>query len=149
MSCTTRLALGYRYANSNQPMRNTQLLADLLDVLAFRYGISYASNFGHRGFSHSFLFAVVLALSGACAFRYFQASFGRVYADHHRQMLRQDPDLALKVVHAPQSQQPQYRALWGAYGSLREAQDAAGSIPAKIGAGTPIPKSVRELRGDR
>ena len=23
-----------------------------LDVLAFRYGISYASVFGHRGFSH-------------------------------------------------------------------------------------------------
>ncbi|MGA9534645.1 MAG: metal-dependent hydrolase [Desulfobacterales bacterium] len=50
-----------------------------LDVLAFRYGISYASNFGHRGFSHSFLFAAVLALLGACAFRYFQASFGRVF----------------------------------------------------------------------
>jgi len=50
-----------------------------LDVLAFRYGISYASNFGHRGFSHSFLFAAALALVGACAFRYFQASFGRVF----------------------------------------------------------------------
>ena len=50
-----------------------------LDVLAFRYGIPYASNFGHRGFSHSLLFAVVLALSGACAFRYFQTSFGRAF----------------------------------------------------------------------
>ena len=50
-----------------------------LDVLAFRYGVSYASNFGHRGFSHSFLFAVVLALLGACAFRYFHATFGRVF----------------------------------------------------------------------
>ena len=50
-----------------------------LDVLAFRYGISYASNFGHRGFSHSLLFAVVLALLGACAFRYFQTSFGRAF----------------------------------------------------------------------
>ena len=36
-----------------------------LDVLAFRYGISYASNFGHRGFSHSLLFAAALALLGA------------------------------------------------------------------------------------
>jgi inner membrane protein len=50
-----------------------------LDVLAFRYGISYASNFGHRGFSHSLLFAVVLALLGAGAIQYFQTSFGRVF----------------------------------------------------------------------
>ena len=50
-----------------------------LDVLAFRYGISYASNFGHRGFSHSLLFALILALLGACAFRYFQTSFGRAF----------------------------------------------------------------------
>ncbi len=50
-----------------------------LDVLAFRYGISYASNFGHRGFSHSLLFAAALALFGAGAFRYFQTSFGRVF----------------------------------------------------------------------
>ena len=50
-----------------------------LDVLAFRYGISYASDFGHRGFSHSLLFAAALALFGACAFRYFQTSFGRVF----------------------------------------------------------------------
>ena len=51
-----------------------------LDVLAFRYSISYASNFGHRGFSHSLLFAVVLALIGAGAFRYSRTSFGRVFA---------------------------------------------------------------------
>jgi inner membrane protein len=50
-----------------------------LDVLAFRYGISYASNFGHRGFSHSLLFALILALLGACASRYLQTSFGRVF----------------------------------------------------------------------
>ena len=50
-----------------------------LDVLAFRYGISYASNFGHRGFSHSLLFAAALALFGSGAFRYFQTSFGRVF----------------------------------------------------------------------
>ena len=50
-----------------------------LEVLAFRYGISYASDFGHRGFSHSLIFAVFLALVGACAFRYFQTSFGRAF----------------------------------------------------------------------
>jgi inner membrane protein len=50
-----------------------------LDVLAFRYGISYASDCGHRGFSHSFLFAASLALLGACTFRYFHTSFGRAF----------------------------------------------------------------------
>ena len=50
-----------------------------LDVLAFRYGISYASDFGHRGFSHSLLFAVFLALVGASAFRNAHINFGRVF----------------------------------------------------------------------
>jgi inner membrane protein len=50
-----------------------------LDVVAFRYGIPYASNFGHRGFSHSFLFALILALLGACVCRYCQTSFGRAF----------------------------------------------------------------------
>ncbi|MDR3632082.1 MAG: metal-dependent hydrolase [Desulfocapsaceae bacterium] len=36
-----------------------------LDVLAFRFGIPYASAFGHRGFSHSLLFAFAVALIGA------------------------------------------------------------------------------------
>lgn len=33
-----------------------------LDVLAFSFGIPYGSPFGHRGFTHSFFFAAVLAL---------------------------------------------------------------------------------------
>ncbi len=32
-----------------------------LDVLAFKFGIPYGSLFGHRGISHSFFFAFVLA----------------------------------------------------------------------------------------
>jgi len=36
-----------------------------LDVLAFRLGIPYASEFGHRGFSHSLMFALVIAVVGA------------------------------------------------------------------------------------
>ena len=40
-----------------------------LDVLAFRFGISYASDIGHRGFSHSLAFAMVAALLGASCFR--------------------------------------------------------------------------------
>jgi inner membrane protein len=33
-----------------------------LDVLAFRFGIPYASPLGHRGFTHSILFAVLWSL---------------------------------------------------------------------------------------
>ncbi|MEO8001241.1 MAG: metal-dependent hydrolase [Arenimonas sp.] len=32
------------------------------DVLGFKFGIQYASQFGHRGFSHSICFALVLGL---------------------------------------------------------------------------------------
>lgn len=34
-----------------------------LDVVGFRFGIPYGSPFGHRGFSHSLAFAVLLAAS--------------------------------------------------------------------------------------
>lgn len=40
-----------------------------LDVLAFRFGISYASDIGHRGFSHSLTFTTLAALLGASLFR--------------------------------------------------------------------------------
>jgi len=36
-----------------------------LDVLAFRFGIPYAAEWGHRGFSHSLLFALIVATAGA------------------------------------------------------------------------------------
>ncbi|GAA5070911.1 metal-dependent hydrolase [Lysobacter panacisoli] len=39
------------------------------DVLAFAAGIPYADSFGHRGASHSFAFAMLVALSGALAHR--------------------------------------------------------------------------------
>lgn len=50
-----------------------------LDVLAFRLGIPYATEFGHRGFSHSLLFALVAALLGACCFRWLRANFLRSF----------------------------------------------------------------------
>ena len=40
-----------------------------LDVLAFRFGIPYASDIGHRGFSHSLAFAAMAALLGAYVLR--------------------------------------------------------------------------------
>jgi inner membrane protein len=45
------------------------------DVLAFHFGIPYASTLGHRGFSHSLFFAVLVALVGA--FLLPRAHFGR------------------------------------------------------------------------
>jgi inner membrane protein len=45
-----------------------------LDVIAFRLGIPYASAFGHRGFSHSITFAVLVAAAGSCACRWMQTS---------------------------------------------------------------------------
>jgi inner membrane protein len=47
-----------------------------LDVVAFSFGIPYEDEFGHRGFSHSFFFAAVVAVVGACAHRSLDSSFG-------------------------------------------------------------------------
>ncbi len=50
------------------------VLSDL-DVVAFRLGVPYAAEFGHRGFSHSILFALAAAMLGACMFRQLHSSF--------------------------------------------------------------------------
>lgn len=50
-----------------------------LDVVAFRLGIPYAAEFGHRGFSHSVLFAFMLALAGACLCRWLNSTFRRSF----------------------------------------------------------------------
>ncbi len=50
-----------------------------LDVLAFHYGIPYAAAFGHRGFSHSLLFAAMAALVAAFMYRWLQTTFARAY----------------------------------------------------------------------
>jgi inner membrane protein len=42
-----------------------------LDVVAFRLGVPYASPLGHRGFTHSLAFALVLGASAALALRVF------------------------------------------------------------------------------
>lgn len=53
------------------------LLPDL-DVIGFRLGIPYAAEFGHRGFSHSVLFAFCVALAGALFYRWLDSTFHRV-----------------------------------------------------------------------
>ena len=68
------LALGLALGPRVVPPR--LLLAGLLftllpdaDVLAFRLGIAYADAFGHRGFSHSLLFAGLTGMLGALCCR--------------------------------------------------------------------------------
>ena len=50
-----------------------------LDVLAFRLGIPYADDFGHRGFSHSLFFAAFVALVAGFAFRALRTTFARAF----------------------------------------------------------------------
>ncbi len=45
-----------------------------VDVLAFHFGIPYASEFGHRGFTHSIFFALALALVCTSAYRWLRVS---------------------------------------------------------------------------
>jgi len=40
-----------------------------LDVLAFRFGIPYENTFGHRGFTHSIFFSVLLGILTAFLFK--------------------------------------------------------------------------------
>ena len=51
-----------------------------LDVLTFGLGIPYASQFGHRGFSHSLFFAALVALAGAVFYRRFETRCAVVFA---------------------------------------------------------------------
>ena len=50
-----------------------------LDVVAFRLGVPYAAEFGHRGFSHSILFALLAALAGASLFQLWRSTFLRSF----------------------------------------------------------------------
>ena len=45
------------------------------DVVAFRLGIPYAAEFGHRGFSHSLVFAALTALLAASCCRFLRSRF--------------------------------------------------------------------------
>ena len=51
-----------------------------LDVIAFRFGIAYADEFGHRGFSHSLFGAALVGLLGACLYRWYGTGFKRAWA---------------------------------------------------------------------
>ena len=49
-------------------------IAPDFDVIAFKLGVPYGAQFGHRGASHSLLFALALALAGVGLHRYLRSS---------------------------------------------------------------------------
>lgn len=49
------------------------------DVVGFSLGVSYGSEFGHRGFTHSIPFAAALALVGVALFRAWQVPRARAF----------------------------------------------------------------------
>lgn len=46
-----------------------------LDVLSFRFAVPYSAAMGHRGFTHSLMFAALAALLGALLLRRYQERF--------------------------------------------------------------------------
>ncbi len=46
-----------------------------VDVIAFRLGIPYSAELGHRGFTHSLVFALILAIVGGLGHRLLHARF--------------------------------------------------------------------------
>ena len=51
-----------------------------LDVIAFKFGIAYSSQWGHRGFTHSFVFCVIFAAFLMPLSSYFKTSKRVVFA---------------------------------------------------------------------
>jgi inner membrane protein len=51
-----------------------------VDILAFPFGIPYEDAFGHRGFSHSFFAAALVALLGVCACGMLRTNFIKAFA---------------------------------------------------------------------
>ena len=51
-----------------------------IDVVGFTFGIPYEHEFGHRGMSHSLVFAASVALMGALAKRSLQTTFFRAFS---------------------------------------------------------------------
>ncbi|MBI3898241.1 MAG: metal-dependent hydrolase [Gammaproteobacteria bacterium] len=76
------LGLGLGTKIIPRPLLAAGMVASILpdlDVIAFRIGVPYASQFGHRGFSHSLLFAFAVALLGAGALLALRIRFNRAF----------------------------------------------------------------------
>ena len=80
------LAIGAAFRGAQTPARFWALGATFaalpdLDGIGFWLGVPYESTFGHRGFSHSLIFAAILAGVGLLAFRdrVFAPDRGRIW----------------------------------------------------------------------
>lgn len=51
-----------------------------LDVLFFKFGVAYANAFGHRGFTHSLLFAFALPTLALALKRWFKVGYWRIWS---------------------------------------------------------------------
>ena len=73
------LAIGLGLGSNIIPRRLlvTGMIASIVpdfDVIGFQFGVPYGSEFGHRGFTHSLVFAAGLALLGCFVARWLRAS---------------------------------------------------------------------------
>jgi len=76
------LALGFGRKVISGRLLLAGMVASVLpdfDVIAFRVGVPYAAEFGHRGFSHSLIFACIVAVTGGLLFRSANTSFYRTF----------------------------------------------------------------------
>jgi len=74
------IAVGFAFGSKviKKPLLIAGIVASVLpdlDVIAFRFGIPYSAEFGHRGFSHSLFFAAVMAVFGALLFKRFSQPY--------------------------------------------------------------------------
>ncbi len=77
---TVRFGFGKRVINSR--LFVLSLLFSILpdaDVLSFKLGIPYASQWGHRGFMHSVFFALCMAVLSAFFYRILKSSPAKVF----------------------------------------------------------------------
>lgn len=51
-----------------------------IDVMAFRFGIPYAADWGHRGLSHSLVFALIVAILGISFARLLASTPGKTFS---------------------------------------------------------------------
>ncbi len=77
------LALGLGERAVSKRLLGAGIVASVLpdlDVLAFNFGVPYWTQYGHRGISHSLVFALLIALIGLASARRLQSTRGRAFA---------------------------------------------------------------------
>lgn len=77
------LGVGLGAGRVSRPLLLTGVVLSILpdiDVLAFKYGIPYAAQFGHRGMTHSLFAALIVSLIVAWLLRYRGEKFSVAFA---------------------------------------------------------------------